>query len=432
MPTTGPIFPQLAESVSEAPWSDNAWTTPANITADDEATANVTAATFDANDQTHVLKAYNFDFSGVPAGATIDGVIASVNAFYRSGQGAGSLDLMQLLDAARAKVGTNQCATAVPLTTTTTTVITKGSLSDLWGNSLTAAWIKDIDFGIALGIKATAANADVDIDYVTLEIYYTVPPISGALDATLDGVSANITGIVVVVGGLDKTLDGITITATGTVGSAAVSGALDVTLEGVAISSSAAVVVSGALDKPLDDATISAGGGVIVAGLLDKTLDALVSSGAGSVAIAGAASITLGGVVAEFAGAVGIAGALSQTLAEASLTSAGTVAIDGSAAVTFGGITLEASGVVGTVAISGTADITLDDVGLNSAGVVVIVASLAQTLAGVILTATAFIGISLPTPLRQTYTVLPEDRSATILREYRTIVIEAEKRAEDV
>jgi hypothetical protein len=175
MTSTGQVFGSVAASVSEAPWSDNTWTTPTNVFADDAATANVTATSYDSPDQTFVLKVSGFDFSSIPDGSTILGVTARVNTFFRAGQGTGSLDLCQLLDTSLAKVGTNQCATPVALSSTTTTIITKGSTSDLWGNALTAAWVKNSNFGIALGILATAANADVDIDYVTLEIEYTPP-----------------------------------------------------------------------------------------------------------------------------------------------------------------------------------------------------------------------------------------------------------------
>jgi hypothetical protein len=176
MATTGEKYPTLAVTAAESPWIDNDWTTPTNVYSDNAATANVTATSFDSPDQTYVLKATGFDFSSIPDGSTILGVTCRVNAWYRSGQGAGSMDLMQLLDVSKAKVGTNQCATPVALTTVNTTIITKGGAADLWGNALTAAWVKDPDFGVALGILATAANADVDIDYVTLEIEYTPPP----------------------------------------------------------------------------------------------------------------------------------------------------------------------------------------------------------------------------------------------------------------
>lgn len=174
MATTGEKFPTSGVSFLQSPWSDDTWVNPGNVVADDGVTASVTAASFDSGDQTYVLKASQFDFSSIPDSATILGVTARINAWFRSGQGSGSLDLCQLLDTTGAKVGTNQCATPVPLTTTNTTIITKGSSSDLWGNALTPAWVKDPNFGIALGCIATAANADVDIDYVTLEIEYSV------------------------------------------------------------------------------------------------------------------------------------------------------------------------------------------------------------------------------------------------------------------
>ena len=176
MATTGQVYPTLGETISESPWLDNTWTTPTNIYSDNAATANVTATSFDNPDQTFVLKATGFNFSMIPDGSTINGVTCRVNAWYRSGQGAGSVDLLQLLDTSKARVGTNQCLTAVALTTTDTTIITKGGVADLWGNALTAAWVKSANFGVGLGILATAANADVDVDYITLEIEYTPPP----------------------------------------------------------------------------------------------------------------------------------------------------------------------------------------------------------------------------------------------------------------
>lgn len=188
MTSTGQRYPTLGTSVSESPWSDNTWTTPTNIYSDNAATANITASTYDSGDQSFVLKATGFDFSDIPDTATIDGVTVRVNAWYRSGTGTGSMDLLQLLNTSRAKVGTNQCSTPVALTTTNSTVITKGSSSDLWGNSLTPAWVKDADFGVAIGMLSTAANTDLDVDYVTIEIEYTVIP-----DVTVDGVTFSAT-----------------------------------------------------------------------------------------------------------------------------------------------------------------------------------------------------------------------------------------------
>ena len=173
MSTTGVKAPTAAQTIAESPWLDDTWVSPANIYGAGE--ASVTATSFDAGDQTYVLKAYGFDFSALPDNAVIRGVICVVNARYATAPG--SIDLMQLLDISRAKVGTNQCATPVALTTLAADY-TKGSATDLWGNVLTAAWVKDGDFGVAIGMLAGGTgnnNVDVYCDYVTLEVYYSIP-----------------------------------------------------------------------------------------------------------------------------------------------------------------------------------------------------------------------------------------------------------------
>lgn len=172
MATTGEVFPTAAETVAEAPWSDNTWLTPGNLTANDGAVAEITAATYDAGDQSFVLKGYTFDFSVIPDGSTINGVTARIEARWAAGSAA--IDLLQLLDVSRAKVGTNKAATPIALTSTLT-VYTQGGAADLWGNTLTDTWVKDPDFGIAIGMVANSANTDVEADYVTLEIDYTAP-----------------------------------------------------------------------------------------------------------------------------------------------------------------------------------------------------------------------------------------------------------------
>lgn len=182
MTSTGQVYPSSGTSASVAPHSANAWSNAPVITTDNATSAtdttnaaSITAASFDLDDQSQLLLAQGFDFSGIPDGSTIDGVTCRVNAWYVAGQGSGSIDLLQLLDTNSAVAGTNQCATPVALTTTDSTVITKGSTSDTWGNALTTTWVKNSNFGVGLGIIATALNADVFVDYISLEIEYTAP-----------------------------------------------------------------------------------------------------------------------------------------------------------------------------------------------------------------------------------------------------------------
>ena len=172
MADTGVKAPTAAESVGEAPWNDAncGWVNPENIYGAGE--AKVVHASFDSPDQTYVLKAYTFDFSAIPDGATITGVQVVINARYAVS--AVSLDLCQLLDTSRAKVGTNMYSTPQALTTSAANY-TIGDSTNLWGNALTPAWVKDANFGVAIGAVAGGANSDVFIDSVTMQVWYTVP-----------------------------------------------------------------------------------------------------------------------------------------------------------------------------------------------------------------------------------------------------------------
>jgi hypothetical protein len=172
MATTGPKAPTAASTTSETGWAGNAWLTPQNLYGAGDAA--ITAATFDAGVHSQVLRAYTFDFSVIPDGSTIQGVQVVIgNAQYATAICA--LGLAQLLDEAGARVGTDQYATPVNLTTTDANY-TKGGATDTWGNSLTAAWVKDPQFGVGLGIIVGASNnCDVFIDSVTMEVWYTAP-----------------------------------------------------------------------------------------------------------------------------------------------------------------------------------------------------------------------------------------------------------------
>jgi hypothetical protein len=173
MATTGAKFPTLGTTTAELPYDDFAWQTPTNIYSNDGNNAYVDDNAFDSGLYTGVLKASGFDFSAIPDGSTILGVEVKIEAHYTVGTA--QLSLAQLLDVNGAKVGTNLCATPVALTVTNPTVITRGAADNLWGNVLTAAWVKDPDFGVALGIDATGNNSNVYIDYVTMEVTYDPP-----------------------------------------------------------------------------------------------------------------------------------------------------------------------------------------------------------------------------------------------------------------
>ena len=169
MASTGEKFPTAAQTINESPWLDEPWVNPNNALTNDGNNAAVTATTYDTGDQTAVLKLYTYDMSSIPVGATITGVTVRIHA--RGDSTSVRLDLVQLLDTARAKVGTNKASTVVPMTASLA-VYTFGGSTDLWGNALTRAWVQDADFGVAIGCHANTNNSEAYVNYATIEVHY--------------------------------------------------------------------------------------------------------------------------------------------------------------------------------------------------------------------------------------------------------------------
>lgn len=211
MASTGAKLPTSGTSVSASPWSDNAWTSPGNVTAIDSTYASVTASTFDTNDQTHRLRCVGFDFSSIPDGATINGISVTIhNADYANGSG--SIDLAQLVEG-ETPLGNNKYSTAQALTTTPTDY-SLGGTSDVWGATLTAAIVKSATFGIDLGCLSTAANTDVFIDAVEMTVEYTAPVTTITLTPSSDSVAPGEYAIFTATVSLDGTpTSGQTVTA---------------------------------------------------------------------------------------------------------------------------------------------------------------------------------------------------------------------------
>ena len=191
MATTGAKFPTTAANVSATPWIDDSWVNPTNVTAAGSVYATITAATYDAGDQSHKLRATGFDFSAIANGDTIDGIVVIVGgASYQAGTA--SIDLVQLVNAGT-PIGDNKRATPVAVTASDANY-TQGGSTDKWNATLTPAVVKSSTFGVDVGMIANSANTDVRIDYVTIEVYYTFVPVTHASSGTLSAGSATASG----------------------------------------------------------------------------------------------------------------------------------------------------------------------------------------------------------------------------------------------
>lgn len=171
----GPFYPATAESVSESPFSGRPWVTPAQVSADDNRCATITDTSFDAAVRSTVLKAYNFPgLTGVPDTATILGVQSEYQGNWVAGAQPAVISLAQLLTNQRVKGGTNQYATTEDMSAAMT-IHSKGGYGDLWGNALSAAWIRHSGFGVAYGVSAESNNTDISADFVRLTVWYSTP-----------------------------------------------------------------------------------------------------------------------------------------------------------------------------------------------------------------------------------------------------------------
>jgi hypothetical protein len=184
--TTGEHLPTSVTTSSTGVHADDDWVACAALLTQGDGTANamvISATTFDAGDQSYVIKATNFDFSEIVAGSTIKGVVCRFKGWANtSGATAVScgLDYAYLLDTSRVEAGENIMSLSAAMGATawlsgTTQIVCVGLSSNMWSNALTADWVKNANFGVALGFIAQTANTDVFLDYVTLEIVY-VPP----------------------------------------------------------------------------------------------------------------------------------------------------------------------------------------------------------------------------------------------------------------
>lgn len=180
MATQGPLFPGTVTTASVLPEDDNDWTSPGSVSADDGTEANITAATYDANDISFQLRARNFGFS-IPADSTIDGITVEIEKRDQA-IGAAVDNRVQLSDDSGNLVGDNKADTVTDWPTAAT-IVTYGGAADNWNASPTVTMVNDPDFGVTLSVKATAANTDIFVDFIRMTINYTPPAAPPPLSA---------------------------------------------------------------------------------------------------------------------------------------------------------------------------------------------------------------------------------------------------------
>jgi len=144
------------------------WINPENVLVDSTSAAyNVDGGSFDYTDK---LRVTNFNFSAIPDGATITGIMAK----YRrrcSSPNDYTDDIVQLVLSGSA-IGEDKSTLDYWASSNETPEY--GTSTDLWTLTPTVANIKDSTFGIEIaGVDIETGTDDVYIEAVWLKIFYT-------------------------------------------------------------------------------------------------------------------------------------------------------------------------------------------------------------------------------------------------------------------
>lgn len=150
------------------------WSSPENAGASDDSPAFV-SRTPAAAAISHYLNAVGYDFSEVPDGATIDGIVVGME---RTGfnTGTGVKDHTCKLVKGGVVSGDNKADTGTLWTSAVEETVTRGADDDLWGLELTADDVKAADFGFALAVTIGGDNLSDSfalVDDLPITVHYT-------------------------------------------------------------------------------------------------------------------------------------------------------------------------------------------------------------------------------------------------------------------
>lgn len=175
MASVGPQSPTAAanDGGTGIPWNN-----PTNILSPDGSYASVSLT--NVFPVTEGLQATGFDFSAIPDGATISGVVVEVLRSCTTTSGSPRDSVIRLLKSSTPSGNNKATGTTWP---TTDAYATYGGAADLWGTTLTAAEVKNSGFGVAVAAQTSGGkySTTVRLDHVRITVYYTA-----ATDYTLD------------------------------------------------------------------------------------------------------------------------------------------------------------------------------------------------------------------------------------------------------
>ena len=113
---------------------------------------------------------------GVPAGATIDGILVEIERYYAAGQVA-DVDVVLTKDGS-ARVGDDKSTGAI-FNLNTVTIVSFGGAADLWNTTWSVAEVNAATFGVLYKMGSVVdQNSDGFVDFIRVTVFYT-PGVAG-------------------------------------------------------------------------------------------------------------------------------------------------------------------------------------------------------------------------------------------------------------
>ena len=163
-------------AVDDAGTGTRTWSNPTNIRNQD---SNFSTTSLSSGQVSHYLKGTNFGFT-IPTNAIINGI--GVNVTRRASSNSSSnqiVDNVVSLVKSSSIVGNNKAVTGSAWGTSSSgTIVTYGSPTDLWGTTWTATDINNTNFGIVFSAKRSGGSGSsntASVDYINITVYYTNP-----------------------------------------------------------------------------------------------------------------------------------------------------------------------------------------------------------------------------------------------------------------
>lgn len=194
MPSVGPVFGTASANDDTVGVRD--WVSLANVLVDDGSVTGCVASSL----QSKYCKVSGFDLSGVPVGATINGITVSVKRRNATEIDSNVSDFSVMIG--KTTFGGDDKAVAGNWTSTLTEQ-TYGGAADLWGQSWSQADLASLVVGISASLIGIKLSAQAGLSALTVTVHYTEAggdpaPTVSAVDpdtgTTAGGTAATITG----------------------------------------------------------------------------------------------------------------------------------------------------------------------------------------------------------------------------------------------